>query len=214
MKQSTYSQRGSTAIVGSIVAVVILALVGWWYVSQQSAPDSMQVQDILTEEKKAMIKDDEKLATSSEEAMIKKEDDEAMIVDDAEKLVMIQYTGTVLAGNQAKVYDFNQVDYAAARESKKVILLYFYADWCPTCKAEVPKMYLAFDSLTTDQVVAFRVNYNDGQTDEAEKELAREYGVAYQHTKVIIKDGQRILKSPETWTQERYVTEVNKAIAQ
>lgn len=71
-----------------------------------------------------------------------------------------------------------------------------------------------FNELTTDTVIGFRVNYNDDQTDNEEKALAREFGVAYQHKKVFVKNGQRILKSPEEWDDKRYDTEINKAITQ
>jgi hypothetical protein len=56
------------------------------------------------------------------------------------------------------------------------------------------------------------VNFNDNQTDADEQALAREHGIAYQHTKVFIKNGQQILKSPESWAQSRYVTEITNAL--
>ena len=125
---------------------------------------------------------------------------------------MVKFSGPVLAGNTSPVVDFNQSDYAAALKSDKVVLLYFYANWCPICKAEIPKLYYAFNALTNDQVVGFRVNFNDSDTDAAEQALAREFGVAYQHTKVILKNGQRLLKSPESWDQARYANELAAAI--
>jgi thiol-disulfide isomerase/thioredoxin len=122
------------------------------------------------------------------------------------------YTGSVLAGTSSPLLDFNATDFAAAKASNKLIVLYFYADWCPICAEEFPKMQAAFNSLTTDQVVGFRVNFNDDETDATEEALAREHGVAYQHTKVFIKNGQRSLKSPETWDQSRYTTEITNAL--
>lgn len=73
-------------------------------------------------------------------------------------------------------------------------------------------MQSAFNQLATDRVIGFRVNYNDNETDAAENSLASEFGVAYQHTKVAIKNGQRVLKSPESWDQARYLTEINKLL--
>lgn len=119
-------------------------------------------------------------------------------------------TEQVLAGNPSKLYDFNKTKYDEALKSDKLVVLYFYANWCPICKAEVPKMYEAFNELTTDKVIGFRVNYNDNETDQDEVALAKEFGVAYQHTKVFLKNGQRILKSPESWDKQRYLDEINK----
>ncbi len=124
------------------------------------------------------------------------------------------YVGALLAGKSAPLLDFAQSDYKAALKSDTLIVLYFYANWCPICKAEFPMMQEAFNELTTTKVIGFRVNYNDDQTDNDEKNLAREFGVAYQHTKVFVKNGKRILKSPEGWDDKRYDIEINKARTQ
>ena len=81
---------------------------------------------------------------------------------------------------------------------------------CKECKKEFPKMQDAFDELQRSDVVGFRVNYNDSDTDADEKQLARDFGVAYQHTKVFLKDGNRILKAPDSWSTDRYISEISK----
>lgn len=118
----------------------------------------------------------------------------------------VVYTGQVLAGGQATLLDFTKADYDKALASENLIVLYFYANWCPICQAEFPVMQSAFHELSSGNVIGFRVNFNDNQTDEFEKALAREHGVAYQHTKVLVKNGQRVLKSPETWTKDEYLS--------
>lgn len=124
------------------------------------------------------------------------------------------FTGIRLAGTSAPLLDFNPADFAAAQKSNKLIVLYFYANWCPECRVEFPKMQAAFNQITSDQVVGFRVNYNDNETDAAETALAREHGIAYQHTKVFVQADQQTLKSPETWETARYLAEINKALGQ
>lgn len=123
-----------------------------------------------------------------------------------------QETSGVLAGKSSPLYDFSKAKYDEAIASDKLVVLYFYADWCPICREEVPKMYEAFNELTSDKVIGFRVNYNDNETDDNEVSLAKEFGVAYQHTKVFVQNGQRILKSPESWEKQRYLDEIQKAI--
>ncbi len=125
---------------------------------------------------------------------------------------MAQFTGTVLAGKSVPLLDFNKSDYDMAIKSDKLVVLYFYASWCPECQIEFPKMQAAFNGLTGDKVVGFRVNFNDSDTDDTEQSLAREFGVAYQHTKVFVKNGTRVLKAPDSWDTERYMTEIAKAI--
>ena len=121
------------------------------------------------------------------------------------------FTGTVLAGSplDSPLLDFNPVDYNRALETNRLIVLYFYANWCPICREEIPHLYGAFESLTDDDVVGFRVNFNDNETDDFERELARQFGVSYQHTKVFIKDKQRVLKAPDSWQESRYIQEIN-----
>ncbi|MEK7554652.1 MAG: thioredoxin family protein [Patescibacteria group bacterium] len=124
-----------------------------------------------------------------------------------------EYSGTLLAGISAPLLDFVKADYDAALNTDKLVVLYFYANWCPTCKAEVrDALYPAFNELTRDDVIGFRINFNDDETDAIEKALAKEFGVAYQHTKVFVKNKARILKSPESWNKDRYATEIENAI--
>lgn len=126
-------------------------------------------------------------------------------------MMKLDFFGQILAGIKSPLLDFNKSDYDKAVASGKLVALYFYANWCPICKAEFPKMQEAFNQITDDRVVGFRVNYNDDQTDNDEKELAREFGVAYQHTKVFVKNRQRLLKAPESWSSaDVYTSKINE----
>jgi thiol-disulfide isomerase/thioredoxin len=119
------------------------------------------------------------------------------------------YGAIVLGGKSSPLLDFPKESYDAVGASGKLIVLSFYANWCPICKEETANaLYPAFNALAGEGVIGFRVNYNDDETDDDERSLAREFGVAYQHTKVFVKDGARVLKSPEGWTKERYLTEI------
>lgn len=116
----------------------------------------------------------------------------------------------VLAGSTSPLLEYNKADFDAAFASDKLVVLYFYANWCPICRLEFPKMQKAFDELSGGDVVGFRVNFNDSETTPDEKALARVHGVAYQHTKVFLKDGERVFKSPESWDRDRYLLEINR----
>lgn len=198
----------------TILAIVagVLVLGGLAYYANRPKTESVN----MTEEK-AMAEKEAMMEKKGEEVMIKKE--ESVMMDKKGEMMtkgetMMKYSGAMLAGKTAPLLDFNKTDYDMAIKSDKVVVLYFYANWCPICIAEFPIMQEEFNQLTTDKVIGFRVNYNDSQTDGDEKNLAREFGVAYQHTKIFIKNGQRILKSPEGWDKNRYATEINKALAQ
>lgn len=136
------------------------------------------------------------------ELMMEKKDDS----------MMMKFSGQILAGKSSPLLDFSKADFDKALASDKLVVLYFYANWCPICKAEFPKLQQVFNELTIDQIIGFRVNYNDNQTDSDEKALASQYGVAYQHTKVFIKNGQRIGKWPDSWNKDRYLSEINSRL--
>lgn len=118
------------------------------------------------------------------------------------------YSGKVLAGNSSPFLEFNKEDYGKALESNKIIFLDFYANWCPICRAEEPEILAGFDSLIENRLIGFRVNFNDSETDSDEKQLAKDFNVPYQHTKIILKEGKEILRSVDQWDKEKFLKEL------
>ena len=119
------------------------------------------------------------------------------------------YSGKVLAGITSPYLIFNKVDYDKVLTSGKVVFLDFYANWCPICRDEAPSLKSGFDSLQSDKVVGFRVNYNDSDTDQDEKDLAKQFSVPYQHTKVILKDGKEVARSLESWDKNEFIKQMS-----
>ncbi len=73
-------------------------------------------------------------------------------------------------------------------------VLFFYASWCPTCKP-ADASFTQNVSGIPDDVTIIRVNYNDPETDQEEKDLAKKYIITYQHTFVQIDStGKEIAK--------------------
>lgn len=71
----------------------------------------------------------------------------------------------------------------SSSETRRV--LFFYANWCPTC-LPADASFSERESEIPANVTLIRVNYNDTETEQAEKDLAQKYGVTYQHTFVQI----------------------------
>jgi thiol-disulfide isomerase/thioredoxin len=95
----------------------------------------------------------------------------------------------------ALVGEYYLADYMHAVKTGKLVVLYFYANWCPVCKEEFPKFQTAIAGLSEPRVAAFRVNYNDSDTDDDEKTAAKTFQVGSQHTLVIVKDGKEAYQS-------------------
>jgi thioredoxin 1 len=90
-----------------------------------------------------------------------------------------------------KIYE-SQKTLDEAYDTRRV--LYFYASWCPTCIPADRDFKENADKIPED-VTLIRVNYSDPDTDQNEKDLAKKYGVTYQHTFVQIdENGEEVTK--------------------
>jgi len=193
-----------------VAGILVLGGLSYYYISAKNAEEAMQSGENMMDEGNAMEGDEAMMGDDSTMSDDSMKDADAMM-DDADHMMNAEFSGTVLAGSpkSAPLLDFNQADYETAVKSGKLVVLFFYANWCPVCKEEFPKMESAFNSLTSKEVVGFRVNYSDNQTDKDEEALAREFGVGYQHTKVFVKNGERILKAPESWSEAKFASTIN-----
>jgi thioredoxin 1 len=126
---------------------------------------------------------------------------DSAVLDVKEESVMMKegYNGQLLAGDSSPFLTFNQEDYDKTLSEDKIVFLEFYANWCPVCRAEAPIIHSGFDNLEADNVVGFRVNFNDSDTDSDEKALAKEFSVPYQYTKIILKDGEEVFRDTTGW---------------
>lgn len=88
-------------------------------------------------------------------------------------------------------------------------MLYFYANWCPLCRPQEPVNVAVFGEGTVSPlgIAGFRVNYNDDETDDDERALARQFGVNYQHTFVTFgSDGTEIWRTTGTQNREQLMS--------
>ncbi|MBI3559810.1 hypothetical protein HY087_01635 [Candidatus Gottesmanbacteria bacterium] len=160
------------------VAIVVLVGGGLFVANQQSQK---------TEEAKMAR---EKAAMAEKEAMKAKED-AAMEEKKAMEKKNDSSTGSEQDKMMKKDSASHYVEYSKAALDQAVSnrrVLYFFANWCPICKPADADFKANSSKIPTD-VTVIRVNYNDTDTDQEEKDLAKKYAIIYQHTFVQI-DGQ------------------------
>ena len=87
---------------------------------------------------------------------------------------------------------YNAEDFEKNKSKRRV--LFFYANWCTTCRP-VNAQFLKEANQIPEDVVVYRVNYKDSDTDDQEKALADKYKITYQHTFVQVNEqGNEIKK--------------------
>ncbi len=174
-RSEVISKMKNPVVLFAIIAVVAVVGFGAYTFSQNSSQsDSMMKKD------EAMMPKEE-TGTEPADAMMKKEGGAAG--DD--KMMDDTKTGSGYVQYSKKALD-------SASGGRRV--LFFYASWCPTCKP-ADASFTQNASKIPDDMTLIRVNYNDPETDQEEKGLAKKYGITYQHTYVQIdSSGKEVTK--------------------
>jgi thiol-disulfide isomerase/thioredoxin len=90
---------------------------------------------------------------------------------------------TTTQQNTGSYVEYSKTELDQTADKRRV--LYFFASWCPTCIPADANFRQNSDKIPSD-VAIIRINYNDPETDQEEKDLAAKYGITYQHTFVQI----------------------------
>ncbi len=130
---------------------------------------------------------------------------------DAEEKVKAPIQSPNITAKLPAYVPFEKEFYEKAKSEGKVILLEFYANWCPICARQEPEIEAAFKELSNPKIIGFRVNYNDNDTDKDEENLAREFGITYQHTHILLDSNAKLIKKDlQFWNKEMFKKELNK----
>lgn len=173
----------------SKVLVLIIGLgivVGgvWWGMNSQSS-----VEDKKMMESESMVKPSEEKAMMENEA--KMEEGEKMEQSTTEtKEGSAMKPEAMMMEKSDRYMTYSKQNLEQAKSSRRV--LFFYASWCPNCKPADAELNKMMSEIPSD-VTVIRVNYNDPDTDQDEKDLARQYGVTYQHTFVQIDSAGQVV---------------------
>ncbi len=140
--------------------------------SAMTKSDSMEKTETMVKEEQAMVAETTPMAKTDETGMEK--------------------DGAKMMQKEGKYAPFSPELLANSTSTRRI--LFFYANWCPTCKPADKSFSDNVGKIPAD-VTLIRVNYNDTEADQAEKDLAKKYGITYQHTFVQIDaSGKEITK--------------------
>jgi len=96
----------------------------------------------------------------------------------------------VMQDKDARYLAYSKSAFERAAMTKRV--LFFYANWCPTCRP-ADADFQKNSATIPDGVTLIRVNYNDTDTDQEEKDLAKKFQVTYQHTFIQIDEQGNVI---------------------
>ena len=169
------NQEGNTSM-HAIAAIVIIAIVVGVFYFMNSATTDNQTTDIPVvgePSNEEMVHDDKAM-----------EGDKMMEGEDAEEAMEMKTSG-------AKYVQYSEDGYETIADQRHV--LYFYANWCPTCRPADAEFQREMSSIP-DGLTVVRVNYEDDDTDAAEEALANQHNITYQHTFLLIENGEVITR--------------------
>ncbi len=163
-----YNQKGFS-VVALIAALVVVIAGGIVYYATKEKPaseamtglESARMEDTEVMEGEAMA---EAGAVADDSTRMENEQDAMPAQGGSASGGGLSFSGAVIAGSSAPLLDFNQSDYEKAGASDKLVVLYFYANWCPICKEEVENaLYPAFSEVPRADVVGIQIGTAAGR---------------------------------------------------
>jgi len=79
--------------------------------------------------------------------------------------------------------------FKTAQDAGKPILIEVHADWCPTCKAQMPILDRLSSPKEFTELVRLRVDF------DSQKDLVKSFGARMQSTLVLYKGGKEVARS-------------------
>ncbi|MCG8017033.1 MAG: TlpA family protein disulfide reductase [Candidatus Thiodiazotropha sp. 'RUGA'] len=129
--------------------------------------------------------------------------------------------------------DLNQVQHNLSEAKGKVVLINFWASWCPPCIEEMPSLIRLAEQMKTDDLQVLAVNVNENRNRVAriasqlgfnfpvlldvDKSVTQDWRVKVYPSSFLI-DKQGVLRfkaiGPVEWDSEESVTQVNRLLSE
>jgi thioredoxin 1 len=83
---------------------------------------------------------------------------------------------------------FTPENFEASKKEGKVILLHFFADWCPSCRAQKKVMDSILSERELNEIVFLRVDYDNALR------LRKEFKVNRQSTLIVLRGEREVAR--------------------
>lgn len=94
----------------------------------------------------------------------------------------------------------------ALNKEGKPTLVFIYADWCPTCKAQDRILSELLPAAEFKGITTLRVDF------DAQKQVVRSFGVRYQSTLIVFKGGKEVSRVTAETDRERIAELLRNAL--
>jgi thioredoxin 1 len=118
-------------------------------------------------------------------------------------LAAVLLFGEALASQQRA---FTDEAFAAAQDAGKPILIEIHADWCPTCKAQLPILDRLSAQAPYAELVRLRVDF------DSQKSVVKRFRATSQSTLVLYKGRVELARSVGETDENRIRTMLNRAL--
>ena len=101
---------------------------------------------------------------------------------------------------------FDLAQFEALNNNGKPMLVFIYADWCPTCKAQEPIVSELLKKPEFRGVTVLRVDF------DKQKDAVKQFKAQYQSTLIAFKGGKEVARSTGDTRKESIATLLNKML--
>lgn len=107
---------------------------------------------------------------------------------------------------QAVGETYTQEKMDALNKDGKPTLVFVYADWCPTCKAQEKILNELLPTAEFKGLTTLKVNFDEQKT------VLRAFGVKYQSTFILFKGGREVVRVTAETDRERIAEWLRQAL--
>lgn len=94
----------------------------------------------------------------------------------------------------------------ALNKAGKPTLVFVYADWCPTCRAQEKILNELLSTAELKGLTTLKVNFDE------QKKVLRAFGVKYQSTFILFKGGKEVVRVTAETDRERIAEWLRQAL--